>query len=250
MSSSLQDWFETPLGHYMLEREQACVDHMVADIFGFNAMQLGLSQHDFLRMNRIPFHFKAGEEAIAQVRTNACHLAVASQSIDLLVLPHVLEFSHNPHQVLREVERVLMPEGVVIISGFNPYSLWGIWRMFRQTQVEYPWRGKFISLPRLKDWLALLGFEVVAGRLCCYAPPINREKWLNHFSFMESAGDRWWAMGGGVYFLQAKKRVHGMRLIMPKWSEKMAADKSLAGAAQKVVNFKRKVEDSTDNGNN
>ncbi len=73
---------------------------------------------------------------------------------------------------LREVERVLRPEGSLIISGFNPFSLWGMHRALGRKQ-GYPWSGRFIALPRLKDWLALLGFEVVGGRFAAYAPPFH-----------------------------------------------------------------------------
>ncbi len=243
------DWFQSPLGHYLLEREQACFDRMVADIFGFNAVQLGLPQVDFLRKNRIPFHFTAGSEALVQLQTDFSHLAIASQSVDLMVLPHVLEFNTNSHQVLREVERVLMPEGHVVISGFNPWSMWGAWHLVRKSRNEYPWCGKFISLIRLKDWLALLGLEVIESSLCCYAPPVNSEGWLSRMQFMEPAGDRWWAMGGGIYFIRAKKRVHSMRVIMPRWQDKIAREKALAPATQQVVNFKTQSHELTENDN-
>ena len=82
----------------------------------------------------------------------------------------------------------------------------------------YPWSGNFIALSRLKDWLALLGFEVVGGRFAAYAPPFYQTKWLERCAFMEAAGDRWWAVSGGVYFLHAVKRVPGMRLIKPQWN--------------------------------
>lgn len=239
--TNLHDWFRTPLGRYLLEREQACIDRMVSDVFGFNALQMGLPQVDFLRSSRIPFRFTADVEGNVQLRSEPCNLPIASQSIDLLILPHVLEFSANPHQVLREVERVLIPEGHVIISGFNPWSLWGLWHAMNRSRDEYPWRGKFVPLLRLKDWLALLGFEVDAARMCCYAPPVNHRAWLNRFSFMEPAGDRWWAMGGGAYFLHAKKRVHSMRLIMPKWYERAGPEKGLAGVAQRDGKFQRHV---------
>ena len=87
---------------------------------------------------------------------------------------------------------------------------------------------------RVKDWLALLGFEIIGGQMACYAPPSRQEKWLERFGFMESAGDKWWPIAGGVYFLQAVKRVRGVRLIMPKWSDRLAPSKQLAATAQKV----------------
>ncbi|MGE5027804.1 MAG: class I SAM-dependent methyltransferase [Betaproteobacteria bacterium] len=235
---SMDEWLETPLGRYLIEREQAYFDQVVADIFGFNALQLGLLQCDLLRTNRMPVKFGVAPVRRGQVKTQAEPegLPFAGQCIDLLLLPHVLEFSRNPHQILREAERVLMPEGQVIISGFNPFSLWGLPRYLPAHKRGYPWCGNFISLLRIKDWLALLGFEVVAGRMCCYAPPLRSEQWLARFSFMEAAGDRWWALAGGVYFLQAKKKVAGMHLITPNWNRSAAAKKALAPLPQKSMN--------------
>ena len=167
-ANTLNDWFATPQGQYLLAREQAFFDHAVVDIFGFNALQLGLPEHEFLRNSRMPLHVMAGKEVGVQVRLEANELPFECGSLDLVLLPHVLEFSTHPHQVLREVERVLLPEGHLIISGFNPRSLWGIRRAVG-SRMGYPWCGNFIALTRLKDWLALLGLEVVAGRFACYA---------------------------------------------------------------------------------
>ncbi|HEY6281037.1 MAG TPA: methyltransferase domain-containing protein [Burkholderiales bacterium] len=224
----LCEWFETPLGQYLLQQEQSYFDKTVADVFGFNAVQLGLAPYDFLRVSRIPLRFASDRDGAVKVRVDFPQLPFATNSIDLLLLPHVLEFSENPHQILREAERVLMPEGHLVICGFNPRSLWGLSRMLWRKSGEYPWRGRFIALPRLKDWLALLGFEMAAGRLGCYVPPFRQEKWLHRFGFLEAAGDRWWAITGGVYFLQAVKRVQGLRLIRPNWNDALKPKKSLA----------------------
>lgn len=226
-------WLATPLGAYLLQREQEYFDRVVADIFGYNAFQLGLTAHDLLRASRIPLRCGIDVMGPVQVRADFRDLPIAGNSVDLVVLPHVLEFSADPHQILREVERVLMPEGQLVISCFNPWSLWGLRRMF-SAGTQYPWRGRFINLPRLKDWLSLLGFEIAAGQMRCYAPPCAQQKWLARFGFMEAAGDRWWPMAGGVYFLQAVKRVRGMRLITPKWSDRLAPNKNLAVVPKKV----------------
>jgi SAM-dependent methyltransferase len=216
-AQSLSEWFATPQGGYVLTREQAYFDRTVSDIFGYNALQLGLPEHDFLCSSRIPLRFSAGNQVGNSVRLCCAELPFASASLDLVLIPHVLEFSESPHQILREVERVLMPEGSLVISGFNPRSLWGMRRVLGNKEC-YPWNGHFITLPRLKDWLALLGFEVAGGRFAAYAPPFYKTKWLERYSFMETAGDRWWAVSGGVYFLHAIKRVPGMRLIKPQWN--------------------------------
>lgn len=219
-ANTLNDWFAMAQGQYLLEREMAFFDHSVTDIFGFNALQLGLSEFEFLRASRMPLRIVAGHEADAQVRLNMDELAFECGSLDLVLLPHVLEFNGNPHQILREVERVLRPEGHLIISGFNPRSLWGV-RRAAGKRSGYPWCGNFITLPRIKDWLALLGFEIVAGSFACYMPPFTNPGWVSRLHFLEPAGDRWWAVCGGVYFLKAVKRVPGMRLIKPQWNNRL-----------------------------
>lgn len=231
------EWFETSLGQHLLFRELRYFDQAVSDVFGFNAVQVGLPHIDFLRNSRMPLRVTTSMEAPATVRANPMFLPFESQSLDLLALPHVLEFSANPHQVLREAGRVLRPEGRLVMAGFNPRSLWGVARNFKGSESGYPWNGNFLNISRVKDWMALLGLEVAAGSMCCYRPPINRENWLRRLRFMEPAGDRWWAMGGGVYFLQAIKRVHGMNVILPDWKAPVA--QRLLSPAAKVVNLKQ-----------
>lgn len=226
-------WIETPLGRYLLEREQRYFDQTVADIFGYQAFQLGLPEVDLLQASRIPLRFRVGPAGVVDMRADVRDLPIASNSADLMLLPHVLEFAEHPHQILREVARVLMPDAHVVISGFNPFSLWGLRRSFNR-RGEHPWQGRFISLMRVKDWLALLGFEIIGGQMGCYVPPSRQAKWIERFAFMEAAGDRWWPIAGGVYFLQAVKRVRGVRLIMPKWTDRLAPAKRLAAAPQKV----------------
>ncbi len=239
IAKSLSEWFASPQGSYVLTREQAYFDHTVSDIFGFNALQLGLPEQSFLHSSRMPLRFSAGNQTGNDVRVCCDELPFASDSLDLVLLPHVLEFAESPHQIIREVERVLMPEGSLIISGFNPYSLWGLHRALGRKQ-GYPWSGRFIALTRMKDWLALLGFEVVGGKFGAYAPPFRQRKLLDRFSFMERAGDRWWPVSGGIYFLHAVKRVHGMHLIKPKWNEGLV--RNLLPASHKLNKGSQKAE--------
>lgn len=218
--ASFSAWMASPLGQYLAIRELAYFDQTVMDLFGFNALQLGLSGMDLLRNSRISHRFQVDTVNTASVLAEPTHLPFAEQSIDLLVLPHLLEFSAYPHQILREAERVLIAEGSLLISGFNPHSLWGLHSWYKRRGGDFPWCGGFINFGRLKDWLSLLGCDMVSWRMCCYAPPFDNADWVHRFKFMETAGDRWWAMGGGVYFIHAVKRVHGMRLITPRWQGK------------------------------
>ncbi len=228
----MQAWFESDLGQYVLSQELAWFDAECSDIFGFNAMQVSTCGVDYLRANRMPNRFCCGVgEGTVFCRPE--ELPIASQSLDLLILPHVLEFSPHPHQVLREAERVLRPEGRILIAGFNPWSLWGLRRLVNRDPGGWPWQGDFIQLTRLKDWMALLGFDLVAGRMGCYVPPLNQVKWIERMACLEAAGDRWWALGGGIYLLHGVKRVHGMRLIAPKWEGKWMTRPAWAPAPRK-----------------
>jgi SAM-dependent methyltransferase len=237
----LADWFDSPLGMHAVTCEQTYFDVEVADVFGFNAFQIGLPRFDFLRANRMPTRCRIGLEGDVRIRADSEQLPLANSCADLVVLPHVLEFSDNPHQVLREVSRVLMPEGHVIVAGFNPWSMWGARRFIGKERTEFPWSGQFIALPRLKDWMALLGIEIAAGRMCAYVPPLRSEKWVRRMAFLESAGDRWWPFAGGIYFLHGIKRVHGTRVITPQWKTSLAKRKSLAPVPHRLQDDERLV---------
>ena len=217
----------------MLDWELAQFDSAVDDVLGFRAVQIGLPEVDFLRQNRISYRFSLALEPGAAVAADPLQLPLASQSVDLVVLPHVLEGHPNPHDVLREVERVLMPEGQVVISGFNTASLWRVRQLFAPRHNGAPWDAKFIGLLRLREWLRVLGFELNGGKFGCYAPPFRNEVWLKRFAFMDKAGARWWPVTGGVYVVRAVKRVHGMRIVTPAWRQERARRRALAPVSQR-----------------
>ena len=230
--SSLSSWFVTPAGKYVLDWELDQFDNAVEDIFGFRAVQVGLPGIDFLRRNRISYRFPLSLDAGAAVTADPLQLPLASQSADLLVLPHVLEFSPDPHRVLREAERVLMPEGQIVISGFNTLSFWGLKQSLARRGSAYPWNAHMLGLLRLKDWLKLLGFELNGGKFGCYAPPFSSEKWLARFAFMEKAGARWWPIAGGVYVVRAIKRTVGLRVVTPAWKTERSPARALSAVTQ------------------
>jgi len=232
--SSFSGWLSTSQGAYVLDWELAQFDSAVDDVFGFRAVQIGLPEVDFLRQNRIPYRFTLALEPGASLAADPLQIPLASQSVDLVVLPHVLEGHHNPHDVLREVERVLMPEGQVVISGFNTASLWRVRQLFASRHNGAPWDAKFIGLLRLREWLRVLGFELNGGKFGCYAPPFRNEIWLKRFDFMEKAGARWWPVTGGVYVVRAVKRVHGMRIVTPAWRQERARRRALAPVSQRT----------------
>ena len=229
----LDRWLASPQGRHVIDWECGVIDAAVADVFGYNALQLGLPQLDLLAQNRIPFRQKAGDAGNVDALCDLRQLPFSANSIDLVVLPHVLEFYDDPHQILREVERVLIPEGQVIITGFNPLSLWGLRRRLMRRREHFPWCGDYLSVLRVRDWLQLLGFEVDRAIFGCHMPPCSSDAWLHRLHFMEAAGSRSWKPAGGVYLLRATKRVHGMRLILPTWNKTPKRAKALTPIARK-----------------
>lgn len=242
----MRAWLQTAPGRYLLDWEQDRLDRAVADAFGFHALQLGLPELDGLRANRMPHRWLASDSLIVpeplpapaprdgittapldgprvHVHCEFDALPFPNASLDLVVLPHALELARDPHLTLREVERVLVPEGRVVIAGFNPASLWGLrqrsghmrerFGLRRSRELFLPRAGDFIGYWRLRDWLRLLGFEVEAGRFGCWRPACQSERWLQRFAWMDTVGDRWWPVLGAVYYLNAVKRVRGMRLV-------------------------------------
>jgi len=260
-------WLQTAPGRYLLEWEQDRLDHAVADAFGFHALQLGLPELEGLRANRMPHRWVATDSFVVPealvlppprdgLTTLPAEEPVAlfceydalpfpQHSVDLVVLPHALELARDPHQTLREVERVLVPEGRVVIAGFNPASLWGLRQrggralrgmgVGRDRSLYLPRAGDFIGYWRLRDWLRLLGFEVEVGRFGCWRPPFKSERWLERCAWMDPVGDRWWPVLGAVYFIVAVKRVRGMRLVGLVKNERRKAKAGAAVVANREV---------------
>ena len=218
--NSFEDWLETPQGLYVRTWASTRTSRVVSNIFGYHALQIGMPSVDLLVDNRMPYRWRcSASSSCANVHAYEYALPFDCGSLDLVILAYVLEFSEDPHQVLRETERVLVPEGRVLILGFNPFSLWGLHRKWAGPQAGFPWCGQYLSLHRLKDWLKLLGFETQSGGLGCYAPAWQNASWLEDWRFMDAAGDRWWPVCGAVYMLEGIKRVHGMRLLTPNWRQ-------------------------------
>jgi len=236
--AALDSWLDSPLGRYDLAWQQMQYDRSVADFFGFHAVQIGLARFPALRESRMPlrvFCATPTEASFALPAQGFCEAVLRVErpeelpfdtgSLDLVLLPHLLEFAADPHQVLREVDRVLRPEGRVIVSGFNPVSLWGLRHGLLPALLKdfLPAPCKMLSVPRLRDWFKLLSFEMDRGRFGCYAPPTRSDSWLKRSAFLEKAGDRWWPICGAIYFVSAVKRVQGMRLVGPAWKRRSAA---------------------------
>ncbi len=221
-----QYWYASFLGKHLAEHEKQLMDKYLPDLFGYYLLQCGCPEvkaeqkagkwTDSSRVSTqfcLDYHNEQG----VSCQANLAQLPVKADSLDIVILPHVLDFASEPHQVLREVERVLIAEGHIVILGFNPWSLWNISRLFLFWTKQAPWNAHFFSAARVMDWLALLGFDVVQRQGYFYLPPLQSEKISQKLHFLERMGRKLWPNFGAGYVLVAKKRVETLTPIRPRW---------------------------------
>ncbi len=235
----LASWLASPAGRYLLAWQREQLASLLADRFGYYAVQLGWPQVPALEANRMPSRLRiglAGQPGDVLV-DRFDELPFESQSVDLVVVVHQLETSPQPHLVLREIDRILRPEGQLVVTGFNPISLWGLrhhWGGSRLAEVIGP-HGHMIGVPRLRDWCKLLGLEVGVASYGLHAPMCRSIKGFERVRFLDRAGERWWPILGAAYVITAIKRVRGMRLIGPSWRSTVTAPSPVVVASNRSL---------------
>ncbi|HUW97986.1 MAG TPA: methyltransferase domain-containing protein [Acidiferrobacter sp.] len=214
----LREWFEGALG----ESLQALEAHRLRDVLpglpGTFAVQLGwFGRRDLLSSSPTAVHLLIDCQSTLPgpqfVQAAPEALPLASKSVQVVLLPHILDVSNSPHQLLREAERVLVPEGHVVIIGFNTMSLWGLSCFLSRRCARPAWCGDWIGMRRLKDWLSLLDFELTHGSMLYYRPPLKQQRLMDRLFFLERIGDRWWPLTAAIYVIVAKKRNLGLTPI-------------------------------------
>lgn len=206
---SVTQWLGTPLGRRCLANEQRLIRHALERVFGEQLVQIGAwgSRNAFLRhartQRRALVDWRPG--VAADIVSDPEQLAIASDSVDAVLLPHTLERTESPHALLREVDRILRPDGHLIVLSFAPGGLWGLRHLL--SERGYPeGRERVIREGRLRDWLELLSFEVPAATRYCHTPPFESVKQLRVLPREEWA-QRWLPFFSGGYLLRAQKRV-------------------------------------------
>lgn len=221
---------DTPAGAAIAAWELRCLSEGVANVFGYHALQLGMPVLPALSANRMPHRWlatrQASPAACPDVVTDFHALPFPDASLDLVVLPHTLESDPNPHGVLREVTRVLVPGGRVLIAGLNPTSLWP-WQLRHHGGVQHK-----IGYWRLRDWLRLLDFEVMQAEFGGFAPPVTNARWLARWQWAEHLGPRTTPMLGAAYVVSAIKQVRGLRLMAQPWRQRAPSAVQPSAAAR------------------
>lgn len=212
-------WLTTTLGKYCLATEQRIVKFAMERMFGEQMLQIGIwgGADTFLpdaRTQRAAVLEWRGAVA-ADFVSHTDKLAVASDSVDVVLLPHTLELIPSPHALLREVDRVLLPNGYLVILSFTPNGVWGLRHLLSRYGYP-PGHQRLIREGRLRDWLELLSFEIGASRRYCHMLPFERSRRLRGVT-EESRG----ALGllglSGGYLFCAQKRVNPLTPIRRSW---------------------------------
>lgn len=208
----LAQWFDGALGQELLHAQQQILSDILPDFFGYHALQLGqvIASH-LLEASRINHRIVADKQLLAvkglsPVLAMPEQLPLATNSMDVVLIHHLLDIAKSPHAVLREASRVVIADGYLIIVGFNPWSLWGLWRFCRLPWSNTPWLRRSLSAQRLADWLTLLDFDIVGVESVYFKPPIEQDTFRHYFAWLEIVGAKYWSHGGASYIILAQKK--------------------------------------------
>lgn len=222
---AMRGWFETPLGMRLLQSERAMLEHCLPRRFGYHLLQIGCADLPLYGSSPIGHKFsisqscdKDSDNAFSGIVAKGEAIPLSSETVDLVLLHHALDYSSFQHQLLREVSRVLIAGGHVVIIGFNPFSSWGIRTRF-PGRKKTPWQGRPLSTLRLTDWLKLLDFQVEQVRFGAYALPINSPGVIRYSSMLDSLATRVNWPTGGVYMISARKQVLPLTPIQTSWRD-------------------------------
>lgn len=214
--NAIARWLDTPLGRTVHELESELLAEALADVFGFELLQVGSwgPAESLYGSARTQHRCCIAPDAEGPGAVRACYerLPIASASVEAVLLPHTLEYAADPHELLREVERVLVGEGHVLICGFNPWGPWGVRHLASRRRFP-PTAARLLGERRIADWLQLLGLEIVSSRPYLFASFWSKRLSGRSRGWLERHGPSLAAPLAGAYLVKARKRVVGLTPI-------------------------------------
>lgn len=247
LAEDIATWADTPLGQAVLEEEKANIDELLRYRFGYHLCSFShLRQYDLTEESRINHKIQMiqldaldnvfSEEQytgnLSLLPFDGSRLPMATDSVDVLLLHHCLEFSSNPHELLREAQRVLIDHGHLVITSFNPLSAYGLFsNLARFTQASQLWRRRFLTANASRDWLQLLGLQPLQLIPHFYRLPVSNKALLNRTRWMETAGKKLGGLNWGAsYTLIARNDVFAMNAIKPNWQKQRSSEQFASSA--------------------
>lgn len=216
-------WQDFPLGEEIKNAIDGHLQLWWPKFFGYHLLKVGnLSCELDSSACQISHQVGVAESSDkAGVVADIDELPFFGHSVDAAVLSHCLEFFPDPHHLIREADRVLIPDGHLVITGFNPVSLCGMAKMAHFNSDKFPWCGRFFNASRIKDWLSLLGFEVLEDKRLMFNS-LARQKGYKPHSWWQNFATKHFSYFGSVYIIVARKRELPLTPIKPKWRAKPA----------------------------
>jgi len=225
---NIRRWFKSSVGAQVLSVEQAILEQLLSGMFGYHLLQISVQNTPLHDASPIKHKVTMGikEADGSPFVAKATQLPLEDDSIDVVLLHHMLDFYQERQQILREISRVSRPMGHLIIVGFNPVSLWGLWKLVAAVSGDTPWNASFIRAGRLMDWLNVLNFSIDRAHYCTHGLPVNQsflKGTVPDYTRGVSRKTNW--PFGAVYVIVARKQVGGMTLLRPRWEARRALDK-------------------------
>lgn len=228
---TLQNWnhwlAHQSLGARLLEAEQALLTQLLNQHYGKHALLIGVpEQQTLLNSTVVALHSLLSplihhDKTLGNIESDFHELPILTGSIDLVMLPHTLEFVDHPQQLLREACRIVKPEGLIAVTGFNPMSAWGLRKQFARHRVA-PWTGNFMKPNTIKTWLSLVDFEMETRRTIMHRPPFSQAHLFEKLSWLEKIGSICFPMFGGVYVMLARAKVVPLTPIRMSWKQQLS----------------------------
>lgn len=228
-------WFEKPVGKRFLEMECQKINAIIPTLFGYDAVLIGEPNFSVCMQNSTIKHQYIVNDDLALIpkdtegfiHSRLDRLPIGSSLIDVVYLAHSLEFSANPHEVLREAQRILRADGHLLVSMFNPFSFWGAWRDIAKYGKNILWKSNFMSIVKLKDWLALLGFDIIRVNYFAFNLPLNKTNYSHNLSMLERYGQKYELPFGSAYIIEASKRVIPLTPVTSTWTAVQELDEDV-----------------------
>jgi len=219
-----KSWQDLPNGELILNELNQLLQPWWQKFFGYHLLKIGgLSDGIDTKRSPIKHQVSLSQHSVfatsnkKQIVADIDDLPLLEHSVDVCILSHALEFSIDPHHVVREASRVLIPNGYLVITGFNPYSLAGFNRFIPFRNKQTPWNEHFFSAGRVKDWLHLMGYEILTDERCLHSTLTGKVSDKGIFNLMGKFAHQYLNCFGSVYLIIAKKRVLPLTPIKPKW---------------------------------